>query len=331
MKTIKELSRYSSNMEQFADAVLSELSEGSGRGSRIIYVNNGTGLQFTVTPDHGMDIVDCSFRGIPLVFRTPVGYASPYRYEPTGFGWLRNWPGGLMSTVGLRNAGGPNGEFGLHGRIGNQQADQTGIEKAMVNGAYTITLKGTLREAAMFGEHLELRRTITTAYGRNTIEVKDTITNCGCTPESVLLLYHCNFGYPLVSPSMRFLCKEHKIIARTPNAEEGIGEWNQYPEPIDGYIEQCFFHELPKDEDGTASMAIENPDIHTQVKITYPVGELKRMVQWKNPLAGMYVLGLEPTNCMLLGHTEEVEKGMTRILAAGETMEAVVKFEFKDI
>ena len=68
-----ECMRYAGSMAQLADARLMALEEGNGRGDRVIAFRNGSGLAFTVSPDRGMDLVDCSFGGIPLVFRSQTG------------------------------------------------------------------------------------------------------------------------------------------------------------------------------------------------------------------------------------------------------------------
>ena len=70
-----ECMRYAGSMAQLADARLMALAEGNGRGDRVIAFRNGSGLAFTVSPDRGMDLVDCSFGGIPLVFRSQTGYS----------------------------------------------------------------------------------------------------------------------------------------------------------------------------------------------------------------------------------------------------------------
>jgi len=59
----EELRKYSANSAQLANCRLSSLEDGNGRGMRIIDVNNGSGLSFTVVPDRGMDIVETSFKG----------------------------------------------------------------------------------------------------------------------------------------------------------------------------------------------------------------------------------------------------------------------------
>ena len=183
-----ECMRYAGSMAQLADARLMALEEGNGRGDRVIAFRNGSGLAFTVSPDRGMDLVDCSFGGIPLVFRSQTGYSAGARHEASGKGWLRNWQGGLMTTAGLRNVGAANGEFGLHGRISNLAAEDVGIRRGWEGGRYRLEASGTLRECAMFGEHLELCRTISTGLGENVIRLHDRVTNRSCREDYLPIL-----------------------------------------------------------------------------------------------------------------------------------------------
>ncbi len=312
--------RYAGAMEQLADARMSELSEGNGRGNRIIRVTNGGGIDFTITPDRGMDIVECSFRGIPMAFRSPVGHAAAARYEPAGKGWLRNWPAGLMTTAGLRNVAVPNGEFGLHGRASNLSAEDVGIRRFEADGEYRIEAVGTLRESMMFGEYLELRRTISTAWGVNTIRLHDEVTNRNALPDYLQILYHCNFGWPLVSPALEFEAPDHPVTPRNARAAEGLAEWNRLPEPTVDFTEQCYFHQLPAGADGMARMSIVNREIGVRATIAYATAELPRLVQWKNCRTGLYVLGLEPTNAGLAGRTEDIAAGRARQILPGETI-----------
>ena len=317
---------YLANPDALCNARLDEIAEGSGRGTRIIQVTNGTGLDFTVTPDRALDLVECRFRGIPVAFRTPVGYSHPARFEHEGIGWLRNWTGGLMTTAGLRNAGGPNGDFGLHGRISNQQAEQVGIER----DGDTIVISGTVRESATFGENLQLKRTITTAWNCNSITVRDEITNLGAKTDYLQLLYHCNFGYPFVSPALRFTSPEHPVRPRDQHAAEGIAEWHLIPEPTPDFVEQCYFHDLPA-EDGYRQFTAENPDLGIRLDMIFSADELPNFVQWKNPLSRMYVLGLEPGNVSLQGRTADIEQHRARAIQPDETVKTELTFAFTAI
>ena len=71
------------SMRQLATIRRAVLDDGKGRGMRIIDVNNGSGLNFTVYPDRGMDIGEASFCGMPLVW-LPAEPGVSAAYEKTG-------------------------------------------------------------------------------------------------------------------------------------------------------------------------------------------------------------------------------------------------------
>jgi len=282
---------YLANPDQICRARLSRLEEGSGRGQRIVDVVNGSGLAFTVTPDRGMNLVDASFDGIPIAFRTPGGYRS------VSGDWLRDWPGGLLTTCGLRNAGSPSGSQTLHGNISSESAEQLSIRCR--DGE--IELGGMLREGALFNANLTLERTIRTAYGENKIQIHDIVRNRSEFPEFTEMLYHCNLGYPLVSPELEFDVPEHSVEPRNKAAAGGLKEWNRFPPPLAGFDEHCFRHRLPADGNGRAVMRIHNPKLKLAVHIAYDTATLPLIVEWKKPSRSSYVLGLEPTNASLNG------------------------------
>ena len=45
-----------------------------------------------MTPDRGMNLVECAYRGIPIAFRTPCGHRGV-----TG-NWLKDWTGGMTPS-----------------------------------------------------------------------------------------------------------------------------------------------------------------------------------------------------------------------------------------
>lgn len=239
---------YLAHPDQLCYVRLSRLEEGSGRGQRIVDVCNGSGLNFTVTPDRGMNLVECSFRGIPIAFRTPAGHRNSHG------NWLADWPGGLMTTAGLRNVGLPSGSQGLHGAISSEAAEQL----ACRNRDGQIEISGVLREGHLFSSNLSLERSIRTACGDNRIYIADRVTNHGEADEFTEILYHCNFGYPLISPALEFEAPPHQIEPRDAGAAAGIAEWNSYPPPLTGFTEHCFRHRLPPDAAGWARMRILN-------------------------------------------------------------------------
>ena len=112
------------HLSQLAGIRMMELRDGSEAGVRIAEVRTGSGLRFQVSLDRGMDVSVAEYKGIPLAWRSPAGDVNPRFYDPRGLGWLRSFPGGLMTGCGLSQAGAPSvdegEELGLrsqHGRL----------------------------------------------------------------------------------------------------------------------------------------------------------------------------------------------------------------------
>ena len=300
--------QYLNNDDHLCRARLSRLEEGSGRGQRVVDVTNGSGLAFTITPDRGMNIVECSFAGIPVAFWAPGGHRG------VSGNWSRDWSAGLFTTCGLQNAGNPSGGQGLHGSISSESAEQLSIR---CRGG-EAEISGLLREAAVFSANLTLDRKIKTAYGKNVIEVEDTVTNCGESTTFTEILYHCNLGYPLVSPDLEFVCADHEIIPRDDAAGRDLANWNVYPEPLENFHEYCYRHIIPATSGTWANMALVNRKIGIKLTIEYDTAGLPHLVQWKKPSRNNYVLGIEPGNVSLAGCEFDRENNFGKFLAPGE-------------
>lgn len=332
--TFKErIAPYLSNIDQLAWARMSEITDGAGRGNRIIDVDNGSGLRFSISPDRGMDIVEASYNGVPIAFRTPGGHRSRMEYDPVGIGWLRTWQGGLLTTCGLRTAGTPDEGFGLHGRIDNLPAEDVGILRYWAGDEYRIQARGVIREAAMFGENLQLERSIVTALGKNIIGIHDRVTNLSAEKDYVQIVYHCNFGYPLVSPDVRVIAPEHQVEPRDAAAAADLANWNGMPAPMDGNPpEQCFFHTLPATApDDFAVFTLENPKLGIRASVCYDVKTLPRLCQWRLFRKGMYVMGVEPTNTRLNGRNAEIAAGSAVPIEPGQTLDFRVRIVFDPV
>ena len=312
------------SVEQLAYVRSSVLSDGAGRGNRIIDVNTGGGLQFTIHPDRGMDIVECSFLGINMVYRSGGGTRSRLEYQPLGTEWLRSFQGGLLTGCGMRNAGVASGECGAHGRLSNTAAEDVSVSREWEGEQYVIRIRGVLREYRMFGEDLRLVRNITCIDQSNIITIEDEVENLAGQTDYLQMLYHCNFGYPLISPAVRLEAPEHTVEARDADAAAGIAVWNQMPAPVPGAVEQCFYHDF-KD---TAEMTLNNSELKIKATVRCDTAELPRMVQWKLFDHGNYVMGIEPTNTRISGRENEIAKKIARAIAPGEKIKFRMQIEF---
>ena len=66
-----------------------------------------------------------------------------------------------------------------------------------VRGRMEFDITGKIKQATVFGPSIELRRTIGGELGRSIIKITDQISNQGNIRVPHMVLYHCNFGWPL--------------------------------------------------------------------------------------------------------------------------------------
>jgi len=309
------LAQHSLDPRQFADFRESVLPN----GMRIIDAYNASGLQFTILPDRGLDIWTAHYKGIPLTW---IAQGSPY---PPDFGqtWLQQFNGGLLTTCGLTHVGPPEkgevtGEFrDLHGRYSRLRAENVAkIWQTDSAGLPCIELSGIIRETALFGVQLRLTRTYRLNLIDARIELHDTVVNLGDSPAPLMMVYHTNVGFPLVSEGTELHTPHQTIYARDVEAQPGLAHWNIYDAPSTKYKEQVFFHHL-KEIGGKTGILLENGKIGFEV-IWNPTA-LPYFTQWKNTRNGIYVCGVEPGNCIPEGRTSARKTGRLEYLAPGET------------
>lgn len=313
------------NMEQLAGLREVVVNSGRGRDVRLVEVDNGSGLTFTVMADRCCDIYSAKYMNKSLAWLTPNGIINPNAYEPEGAMWLRSWAGGLLTTAGLLNVGTPDSGHGLHGRASSLAAEDLKLERLWQDDEYILSVGGVMRHTMAFGEKLEVRRTISTAYGKNIIKVSDTVENQGFAPAPLMMLYHCNFGYPTVDENGYLEAVEHKLEPKDEAAAAGIDSWNKLSAPIHDYAEEVFFHTIPADADGLSRISIVNPDARLRVTMAYNSATLPYLNQWKQMGEGEYVIGLEPGNCVPIGQSGNAARGDLKMIEPGET----VKFDFQ--
>src|SRR4051812_13779084 len=175
---VEQLRQMFTDMRQIAGIRLLELADGKPRGMRVAEVYTGSGFRFQVLIDRAMDIGAAEFAGKPVAWTHPA-LGSLAHYEPTGYGWGRTWGGGLMTTAGLVHFGQPEedaGEvFGLHGRVGHLPAANVSVTEGWQGDEYVLEIAGEVRQIAIGGENLLLRRKISTRLGATALTIEDTV------------------------------------------------------------------------------------------------------------------------------------------------------------
>ena len=319
---------YLGNLDQLISARRVTIAEGPAKGADIIEVRTAGGLALDVLPDTGLDLGQCSYKGVNMSYLSKNGYDSPAVIGHYENEFSNHFPGGLLYTCGLRNAGPANrdGEEWqpTHGRYHSLSATQVSEE---VTDSF-ITIRGRIRETALFGHVLEVRRTIRIPVSGAYVEVEDKITNLTPRDEAVLMIYHCNFGYPLLSEKAQLVFPEaHQTLPRTDFAKTGLGRECVFDPPQDNEAERVFFHVLTKDY----RVQLENPELGVRMTMTWSGSTLPLLSEWRSMGSGDYVLGLEPCNTTLQGRAAEKANGTAKVLKAYETMTNKVKIDFASI
>lgn len=302
------------------------VSEGKAKGMDIIEVCTAGGLQADILPDTGLDIGQTRYKGTNVTFISKNGYDSTAAISPYENEFLNTFPGGLLYTCGLRTTGGAHRDgdewHPLHGRYHSLLAENVCVDVE----DNTIIIKGTMRETALFGHNLVLKRTIRIPVFGAEVTVSDELTNLTHAPEEYALLYHCNFGYPLISEKAHVeLPEKRKTSPRTPFAATGIGRETTFDVPTPGEEERVFFH-----EDMEHKAALVNESEHIRMDLSWSE-TLPILAHWRSMASGDYVCGLEPTNCYIMGRKFERENGTLPVLNPFETVKTEVKFHFETI
>lgn len=323
--THTELLNHIGDLSQVAGIKLGEWSDGVERGLRVAEVRSGSGLEFTVLLDRGMDVGPASYKGMPLAWISHTGFGHPAYFDPNGLGWLRTFGGGLLTGCGLTYVGAPEedeGEsFGIHGRLSHLPAQHVRIDEAWHGDDCSFWIEGEMRQARVFGENLRLTRRITIGLGDSRIALHDRVENLGASTSPLMILYHINLGFPLLDETCRLIAEPHAVEPRDAAAVPGVNDWMRFQPPTHGYAEQVFYHDLPADEKGWAGIKLINPMRHVSLSVRFQKATLPNLVQWKMMGQGTYVLGLEPANCRVGGRSQERARGTLQFLEPGERRE----------
>ncbi len=318
------------NPHQLGGIETSVLDNGPGMGTRIAWVNTGSGLRYKVVLDRGMDILDAFFNGYSLGWMSHAGHVAPQPFSNEGADWLRTFGGGLLTTCGLSSMGPPNedetGKRGLHGNYSNSPAELISVvQPDIYSGKLDFQLVGLIRETTTFGPSLELRRTVSGTLGRAGIRIKDEVSNRGNSPAPHMILYHINCGWPLIDEGTRIVWngeikpkpgdashtafnKAHRFTACAPPLDEhaGTGEDVAFIDP----------HTGPGDK---VKCGYANDGLGIALSISFSKKQMPWLINWQHWGKNEYVTALEPATHPPIGQAEARRNGTLIHLQPGET------------
>ena len=266
------------NTKQLIYAYDIQFTSGIEAGKRAIIAANGK-TEICVGVDNGLDILWARYCGTNLSFLSKNGLNNR-------IGTFANrFDGGMLYTCGLDNVSGCVEGAPIHGSHHLTPAENVNIQYS----PETVTISGIIRYTMLFGISLELRRSITvTSCG---FEIKDSVVNTGYVNGRYCLLYHINFGYPMLDGDAKIRLNCEKSEGLTEKAQNNIAEAFNITEPEDYNPEEVYYHSL---KEGWAELV--NPNLPFKARIDFSLDTLPVFVEWKSMQSGDYALGLEPAS-----------------------------------
>jgi hypothetical protein len=235
-------------------------------------------LRLHVLPQRGFDLGRAWFREAEIAWTSPLGEL-PWQGD-----FARSFGGGLVTTCGLRNVGVPSEGQPQHGWYSSLPARDVDVQRQFA--------RARIVEADVPGETLELTREIRVDGGG--VSIVDRTRNPGHAPVAAPLLYHVNLLWDGVD------IDSADVLPRDDDARAGDWRSEGLPGP-----ERVYEHV------GASRAVVTRGGVRVTVTSTLP-----RLWQWIHPSYG--VLGIEPSNCSVLGRAHDRAEGRLPVLEPGE-------------
>src|SRR4051812_26893645 len=318
------------------------LRGGKQEGVELVTIDNGR-MTITLVPARGMSILEVRSGDLRIGWDSPVKEVVDPRYinlgSRGGLGWLEGFNEAIV-RCGLEFAGHPGKdefidntgakaemELTLHGKIGNIPASEVEV---VVDRAppHRIRVRGVVHERLFFGPKLELSAEVSTVPGSDTFRVDDSVTNRGAGPQEFQLIYHSNFGAPLLEAGATVVVPAARIAPMNEHAASSIDAYDAYDGPTPGFIERVYLVTPMADDQGRTSVLLRNAAKDRGASITWSSRELPYLTIWKNTTATAdgYVTGLEPGTGFPYNRKVERQAGRVPKLAPGETRTFSLEF-----
>lgn len=306
---------------------LKTLHGGRQEGVQVIEVDNGA-MRFTVVPTRGFELWKAQAGALRLGWDSPVGEIVHPSYirlsDNGGQGWVAGF-GGLMVRGGLASFGSPtqdgNQQLTLHGHVDYLPASFVSV-RYEASPQPRLVLRGIVNDTQTFGAQLRLTSEISTPIGKPQISFDDVITNLSDVPQEMQLLYHTNYGTPLLGAGAEFVAPVKWVAPMNKVSGEDLKDWNRYTGPhASGYAAKVFNLQLQTDNAGMTQAMLKAPDGTRGVLMRFDTKGLPFMSLWKNEVSAKsgYVTGLEPGTGFPNPRPWERSAGRVPTLKGGES------------
>ena len=189
------------DLRQLAAVRRITLDDGAERGVRALSFDTGGGLAFWLLADRSLDIGPLSFRGMPLAWQHPAGFVAPGLHDAQADGGtgIQRALSGFLVTCGLDNVRQPRDGLPLHGTLPLTPARVTACGEDWDRPDPLLFAEGVVTTAHMGGACFRLHRRIEAPVGGAALTLIDRVENIGPERAEMRVLYHTNFGFPMVA------------------------------------------------------------------------------------------------------------------------------------
>ncbi|MEI7144844.1 aldose 1-epimerase family protein [Pectobacterium brasiliense] len=303
------------------------LHGGRQEGSKVITITSQDGLKIALSPTRGMNLLHVTGKNIRLGWDSPVDeVVNPNTINlesRNGLGWLEGF-NEMMVRCGFEWTGHPVVSEGmiytLHGRAGNTPASKVVVEVSDT-APHTITVRGLLKENSFKKSNLETWTELRYVPGSESFTVHDVLTNKADYARDYQIIYHSNFGTPILEEGARFIAPVKDISPFNDHAKAGLATWQTYKGPTKDFDEMVFNITPYTDVQGKTLAALVNKAGDKGVSIAFDTHQLPLLTLWKNTDTEKqgYVTGIEPGTNYAYPVTIEREQGRVKKLQPGQS------------
>ena len=230
-------------------------------------------------------------------------------------------------ALGLRNSRGLMAAFG-HPQlavddwsarlapIGFIPARLTGYGERWEGDECVLYAEGVVRQAAVFGEAIELRRRIEARMGESRFTIHDEVTNVGFDPTTHMYLYRVNVGWPVVDEASAYLIPAPDGV---PVAAYPTHDYRRLTPPNPAFAEECYEHSVVPERGGTVPVGIVNRRLGLGLYQVYRSDQFPFHTMWRMLGEGIYGVAMEPTTNRDAGRFDARERGELGYIAPQES------------
>ncbi|MFO0891986.1 MAG: aldose 1-epimerase family protein [Isosphaeraceae bacterium] len=316
---------------------------GKQEGVDVIWIDNGI-LEIALIPTRGMGVQTVLHKGTRI-----LGWDSPVKeivhpkfinlQSRGGLGWLEGfsewlcrcgmeWNGQAGPDQFVTNTGAQaEMDLTLHGRIANLPAQEVELI-AQRDPPFQITIRGIVHERMMHGPKLELTTEFTTVPMGKSFRINDAVTNRGGQRQEFQMLYHANFGPPLLEEGSTLLAPVEVVTPFNDHAAGAVQQYAQFSGPREGAVEQVYTLRPLADRAGRTRVLLRNRAGDLGTSLSYDTRELPCLTLWKNLGAAQdgYVTGIEPGTNYPNNRRIERKHGRVPTLSPGESHYMAIDF-----